>query len=63
MLSVSPNGAAVGYGSVVKAAQAIAPYVDGFSMNNIPAQRPADDRLPAGVQPGVLVLTGRRPGW
>jgi hypothetical protein len=41
-LSVSPNGATVGYGAVVKAAQAIAPYVDGFSMNNV---RPSDPRM------------------
>jgi hypothetical protein len=41
-LSVSPNGATVGYGAVVKAAQTIAPYVDGFSMNNI---RPSDPRM------------------
>jgi hypothetical protein len=41
-LSVSPNGATVGYSAVVKAAQQIAPYVDGFSMNNI---RPSDPRM------------------
>ena len=41
-LSVSPNGATVGYGAVVKAARLIAPYVDGFSMNNI---RPSDPRM------------------
>ena len=41
-LSVSPNGATVGYGAVVTAAQAIAPYVDGFSMNNV---RPSDPRM------------------
>ena len=34
--------ATVGYGSVVKAAQAIAPYVDGFPINNI---RPSDPRM------------------
>jgi hypothetical protein len=34
--------ATVGYGAVVKAAPAIAPYLDGFSMNNV---RPSDPRM------------------
>jgi hypothetical protein len=41
-LSVSPNGAYVPYTAVVRAAEAIRPYVQGFEMNNI---RPSDWRM------------------
>jgi len=41
-LSVSPNGAYVPYITVVRAAEAIRPYVQGFEMNNI---RPSDWRM------------------
>ena len=38
----SGSGATVGYGAVVKAAQEIRKYVNGFAMNNI---RPSDPRM------------------
>ena len=41
-LSVSPNGTYVPYTTVVRAAEAIRPYVQGFEMNNI---RPSDSRM------------------
>jgi hypothetical protein len=41
-LSVSPNGAYAPASAVVRAAQAIRPYVQGFEMNNI---RPSDWRM------------------